>query len=211
MFLVAESKLGAQIFLIQTIYRTSAVSLALLQTAFARSLYCVRKRLCIDLGASMRCALPVRTRLTRYWCVSQILHGPLLPSSSGMRNMSRESIHCPPVVSMWTLCGRRWIGSPASCLVSSFYAFCHASVTDMLIKPRCGKVETVRVDGMRTVDVSDCLGVAVNPDSDLRADAVLGHHLQDEAPDAQVPKRTTPTTRRCAGRSSSNVCDGEGQ
>ena len=42
---------------------------------------------------------------------------------------------------------------------------------------------------MRTVDVSDCLGVAVNPDSDLRADSVLGHHLQDEAPDAQVPKR----------------------
>ena len=86
------------------------------------------------------------------------------------------------------------------------------SVANKLIKRRCGKVETVIIGGMRTVDVTDCLGVVVDPDSDLRADAVLEHHLQDDAPDAQVPKGrmvsivATPTTKRCARRSSSNVC-----
>ena len=80
------------------------------------------------------------------------------------------------------------------------------SVANKLIKRRCGKVETEIIGGIRTVDVSDCLGVLV------RADAVLEHQLQDDAPDAQVPQAewrcpllTTPTTRRCTRRSSSNV------
>ena len=62
------------------------------------------------------------------------------------------------------------------------------SVADKLIKRRSRKLETVSIGGMRTVDVSDNLGVVVNPGSGPRAGAVLEHRLQDDAPDAQVPK-----------------------
>jgi len=65
------------------------------------------------------------------------------------------------------------------------------SVSDKLTKRRCGKVETVSVSGMRTVDVSDCMGVVVSSGSDLRADAVLECHLQDGAPDVQAHKGRT--------------------
>ena len=122
MFLQDNARQGSQIFSIQITCKISAGSSALWQTGFAHLLFCVRRRLCSGLGASVRCALPVRTRLTRYCCASRILCGLLTPSSNGMRNMSRESTHWRPMASVSVWFERHFIGCARvrgfSCLVA---------------------------------------------------------------------------------------------